>query len=141
MHYRTKRLNTRNRMAILPPQVLIEKYDCFYESHELPNEFRERLAGFTRQFTAPEELTVARYLVDYLLEEERIPSARQVNRAIDVRLPIKRTGELVAYLVVQLRNMFAGDWQGVQRFGVSVALAGVRLRVEIWVISAFVREE
>ena len=44
-------------------------------------------------------------------------------------------GELVVYVVGQLRDMFSEDWQdNHKRFVASVALSGVRLRVEVWVI-------
>jgi hypothetical protein len=133
MHYRTRMVNARKRTLSVAPDLL-EEFGGFYRSPELPKEFRERLAGFTRQFSAPEEVTVARYMVDYLLEEERIPSAREVKTATGIRLAVKQMGPLVTYLVGRLRSTFAEDWQ-LQRFGVSVALCGVRLRIEILVIS------
>ena len=136
LHRRAKLRNIQKRLVTLSPERLEEK-GGFYESPDLPTEFRERLAGFTAQFTAPAELAVARYMIDYLIAEERIPSVGQVARATDLRLPFKQIRPLVTYVVACLRSLFAEDLPGApQRFGVVVALSGVRLRVEVWVLAA-----
>ena len=69
-------------------------------------------------------------MVEYLLTEETLPSARAVKSALGTSVAFAR-------VVSRLRGVFAEDWQdGYKRFATSVVLSGVLLRVEVWVISA-----
>ena len=134
MRYRTKFVTARKRMADLSPELL-ENYGGFYESPELPNDFRERLGDFTTHFTAPEELIAQRYVIYHLYEEKRFPSARQVVQATGIQLPVKATRRLVSYVALRLRSMFSADLPVPRLFvGTWVILSGRRLQVQIGLI-------
>ena len=105
----------------------------------MPNEFRERLADFTTIFTAPEEVIAQRYVIYHLYQEKQFPSAREVVEVTGLRFPIKRAKQLLSYVALRLRSMFAED-RPVPRLLVEtwVIFSGRRLRVQICLTYIFV---